>query len=340
MFEYWSKTLRKIERFQCLNRHCHTELVPVSLLGLSKTEDKVELHILSGRERSIDEHFQETAFPTSQRELLKQGLQREQGTSLWSRAVFFGQREVLVKGAQSLALHSEELEGCWLLGEALRQGWRWQPFDSFNLSALMLTRFELELDWDEACKLSQTQSIQIKRESRQRNILLEQTFEMSVQHPEPISVFLPIEGEVQEIKVTALRLSDIWQEMADSLEQHRASGALSEAQLEVFLLDWSRRMAQICPKDKRLPLVIYEAPPGVSIQCYTQTHLASGIEMKKSGQAVGIGIIASLTDEIGPRGYPLKAAAILESVSPKTEHLSLEVFNAFVSQPLEPLVFE
>lgn len=340
MFEYWSRALQEIETFICLNRHCSSEVSPVSLLGLSKSERHVELHVLS-----VKSYFEEAnsiclEHPITHRQQLKQGFIHGGSLPLWSRQINFGREEVAVRSSQGDSFYMGQLKANWLLAEALRQGWSGEAFSAFRWESLVLTSFKLDLDWDKACQLLSESKIELVRDKDTEMQLIEQVYEMKLHTPHRLSLQIPDEDGQQEVIIHEVRLCDLWEEMKQIDDYHRSSGNFSEEILEQMILQRTRDLEAICPQGMRLPVVIYEAAPTVSIQCYDSIYLDSPIIPINAGKASSVGIIMGLKDEFGSRGYPLKSAVIMRAVSPDTETIQFEVFQAHIQRSLSSLMFE
>lgn len=343
MLAYWAQEMEKIKDFKCLNRITKIEGQLLSILGFSRTTEGVTLHILERLIRNRELVSVDMDRPLTHRRRMSVNLQQKEEHLLWTKKVYFGNREYSVKSAYSRGIDSIQIETIWILAEAFRQGWYQQDFEEVTFSDLDMTTIELDMAWEDLDFVLNESTVRFERKDAHKTVLVEAKLELPIEENyfEPVVVNINKNdfSIYQTLIIYGIELRDVWQDFEELYNFHRLNNTFSEETLEQYKLENERNLETICPRGMRFAVVTYEAEPHLSIECHTTAYLDSLEDYRQNGTASAMSIMFNSNGEKGRRGFALRKSVIYYPLSPDTKMLEFEIFKFHRTSHLPDLVF-
>ncbi len=116
---------------------------------------------------------------------------------------------------------------------------------------------------------------------------------------------------------------DMWEEAERIFSASELREKMAPDEIDKARQDYEKKLAEICPRGMRFPVVEYECEEEISLQFYTRSYLDAKPVHRNSGMV----ILARPEQPSGVLGLKLKASIIQEPVPANTVKIDAELFQ-------------
>ena len=136
-----------------------------------------------------------------------------------------------------------------------------------------------------------------------------------------------IEGREHHFWIEQVQLYDLWSDQVERIRDWKESGKCSEEELRQLKWSWERTAAKLCPKGKRLPLIVYESEEDIQLDFYDRPYLNSPVPTRNRDTELGM---SGDKEEKGPHGIRPRYVPLQTPVDPDAQKVEVELLNAWM----------
>ena len=136
-----------------------------------------------------------------------------------------------------------------------------------------------------------------------------------------------VEGREHHFWIEQVQLYDLWSDQEERIRDWKESGKCSEEELRQLKWSWERTAAKLCPKGKRLPLIVYESEEDIQLDFYDRPYLNSLVPTRNRDTELGM---SGDKEEKGPHGIRPRYAPLQTPVDPDAQKVEVELLNAWL----------
>lgn len=309
---------------------------PYYVIGMARQGTLGKLYILEfGKRLGECEPQQET-----HRELQKQGLLSENSYFFQIKQFAIGGSVYPVQGGESGGLQQgDNMEAALLFARMAQEGWTLaeeSPFYQADWNEVYLTKMEFPVEEEKLPDFDgENDTFEVTWQENPRYTILEIPVRLEMGKTQEIAISFD-GGKEEMCYINRVYLMDVWKEQ----RKHFADPAVREKMLcyatEEELAETERMLYQAlaadCPEGMYYPVVEYECSADVQLFFFSENYLNS-VPQASNGSALLLGMWASVEQETGAHGLPLRAALIQTPVAPGTTELAAELFYSAERMP-------
>lgn len=136
-----------------------------------------------------------------------------------------------------------------------------------------------------------------------------------------------VEGREHHFWIEQVQLYDLWSDQEERIRDWKESGKCSEEELRQLKWSWERTAAKLCPKGKRLPLIVYESEEDIQLDFYDRPYLNSLVPTRNRDTELGM---SGEKEEKGPHGIQPRYVPLQTPVDPDAQKVEVELLNAWM----------
>ena len=242
--------------------------------------------------------------------------------------ISLGKREIEVVGGSGNSIGEEET---LLIARFLKAGVKAGQMGG-EFSHLYLHFLNLDIPWQELLPLAKEVSQNLREPVRlipgkkSERVAAHKRMTLSVGMKER-AYTCTVEGREHHFWIEQVQLYDLWSDQEERIRDWKESGKCSEEELRQLKWSWERTAAKLCPKGKRLPLIVYESEEDIQLDFYDRPYLNSLVPTRNRDTELGM---SGDKEEKGPHGIRPRYVPLQTPVDPDAQKVEVELLNAWM----------
>lgn len=242
--------------------------------------------------------------------------------------ISLGKREIEVVGGSGNSIGEEET---LLIARFLKAGVKAGQMGG-EFSHLYLHFLNLDIPWQELLPLAKEVSQNLREPVRlipgkkSERVAARKRMTLPVGMKER-AYTCTLEGREHHFWIEQVQLYDLWSGQVERIRDWKESGKCSEEELRQLKWSWERTAAKLCPKGKRLPLIVYESEEDIQLDFYDRPYLNSLVPTRNGDTELGM---SGDKEEKGPHGIRPRYAPLQTPVDPDAQKVEVELLNAWL----------
>ena len=242
--------------------------------------------------------------------------------------ISLGKREIEVVGGSGNSIGEEET---LLIARFLKAGVKAGQMGG-EFSHLYLHFLNLDIPWQELLPLAKEVSQKLREPVRliprkeSKKVPARKRMTLSVGMKER-AYTCTVEGREHHFWIEQVQLYDLWSDQEERIRDWKESGKCSEEELRQLKWSWERTAAKLCPKGKRLPLIVYESEEDIQLDFYDRPYLNSLVPTRNRDTELGRSVDK---EGKGPHGLRPRYAPLQTPVDPDAQKVEVELLNAWM----------
>ena len=242
--------------------------------------------------------------------------------------ISLGKREIEVVGGSGNSIGEEET---LLIARFLKAGVKAGQMGG-EFSHLYLHFLNLDIPWQELLPLAKEVSQNLREPVRlipgkkSERVAARKRMTLPVGMKER-AYTCTLEGREHHFWIEQVQLYDLWSDQEERIRDWKESGKCSEEELRQLKWSWERTAAKLCPKGKRLPLIVYESEEDIQLDFYDRPYLNSLVPTRNGDTELGM---SGDKEEKGPHGIRPRYVPLQTPVDPDAQKVEVELLNAWL----------
>lgn len=328
--------LSQIKEIAVISRNAEIDGVICHVMGVVRRDEHTLQMLILQYDEAYQEKLEEAAaiadLSATPVELItnrieQRGNRNMQPTQRFDRVekVCIGDLELTTNESSSGICGTDQWDKVALFTQFLLSGWNSVGIDTKDINTLLLTNLTFDGAYDTIPVFDTEAPIHfsMRQGSMCHLVELPVTLAVGSEYPDKLYFTDKVSEEQHWVQINKVTLCDMWAEMSKIFDNSQMKEQFSPEELIQSKTEFEERFSAMCPKGMCYLVIEYECEEGISLQFYSKRWL----DAKPIHDNSAMVILMKPDEPMGKLGLRLKAAIIMEPMSPNTVNIETELFQ-------------